>query len=155
MSDVKQVTLFHEFKEIWMYITLHYFILPSPQSQSYEPKVLVHAAFSGQSFHDVRHSSRSPQEPTVPLIPKNPVLQLQEKDPPLNNGSKMTKKPLKSYGAVLPGAPWEPGNRYLKPSYWCMLHFHHNCELQWYIRQHQHKLQKHQPQTRFHMLKYF
>ena len=100
-----QLTLFHGFKEISMYITLHYFILPSPQSQSYEPRVLVHAAFSGQSFHDVRHSSRSPQEPTVPLIPKNPVLQLQEKDPPLNDGSKMTQKPLKSYGAVLPCAP--------------------------------------------------
>ena len=48
-----------------------------------------------------------------------------------------------------------PGNRYLKPSYWCMLRFHRSCELQWYIRQHQRKLQKHQPQTRFHMLKYF
>lgn len=89
ISHTFQPTLFHVYKRRPIYTTERYFTLPSPQSHSYEPTVLLHAAFSGQSFHDVRHSSRSPQEPTVPLIPKNPVLQLQENDPPLLNGSKM------------------------------------------------------------------
>ena len=64
-------------------VAIIFLILPSPQAHSYEPTVLVHSALSGHSFHDDRHSSRSPQEPTVPVIPKNPVLQLQENDPPL------------------------------------------------------------------------
>ena len=94
-DHIYQPKLSHAFKRRPIHTTEHYFTLPSPQSHSNEPTVLLHAAFSGQSFHNAfAHSSRSPQEPAVPKRPKNPVLQLHSNDPPLSNGSKMTRNRL-------------------------------------------------------------